>query len=58
MLFLSFELPMHMPLFEIGVRFIVSARTRQEAEQLLDTKLVRMESDVIVKTERLETKDL
>ena len=49
---------MHMPLFEIGVRFIVSARTRQEAEQLLDTKLVRMESDVIVKTERLETKDL
>jgi hypothetical protein len=47
-----------MPLFEIGVRIVVSARTKEEAERLLDTKLVRMESDVIVRTERFETKGL
>ncbi len=45
-----------MPLFEIEVRIVVSARTKEEAERLLDTRLVRMESDVIVRTERFETK--
>ena len=47
-----------MPMLEINVKFLISARTREEAERLLDGKLVRMESDVIVKTERLETKSL
>jgi hypothetical protein len=47
-----------LPLFEITEKITVSARTKEEAERLLDSKMVRMESDVIVKTERGETKQL
>ncbi|HZW56064.1 MAG TPA: hypothetical protein VFF30_07235 [Nitrososphaerales archaeon] len=47
-----------MPLFEIMARITVSARTKEEAERLLDGKLLRLESDVIVKTERVDTKPL
>jgi hypothetical protein len=47
-----------LPLFEITEKITVSARSKEEAERLLDAKMVRMESDVIVKTERIETKPL
>lgn len=39
-------------------KITVSARTKEEAERLLDSKLIRLESDVVVKTERLETKQV
>ena len=42
--------------FEITAKITVSARSKEEAERLLDSKLIRLESDVILKTERLETK--
>lgn len=45
-----------MPTFEITARITVSARSKDEAERLLDSKLIRLESDVILKTERVETK--
>jgi hypothetical protein len=45
-----------MPTFEITARITVSARSKEEAERLLDSKLIRLESDVILKTERIETK--
>lgn len=47
-----------MPKFEITTRIIVSARTREEAERLLDSKLIRLESDFILQTERMETKQI
>ena len=47
-----------MPTFEIGVKIIVSARSQEEAERIVDSKLVRIESDVIQKTARFETKKL
>jgi|GEM_PF-3986865 len=45
-----------MPIFDIGVRVIVSARSQEEAERIVDSKLIRLESDVIQKTSRFETK--
>ena len=47
-----------MPTFEITSRITVSARSKEEAERVLDTKLIRLESDVILKTERIETKQV
>ncbi|MHB8566680.1 MAG: hypothetical protein ACYC7D_08310 [Nitrososphaerales archaeon] len=47
-----------MPTFDIGVRIIVSARSQEEAERLVDSKLIRLESDVIQKTARFETKKI
>ena len=47
-----------MPTFEITVRITVAARSKEEAERSLDSKLIRLESDVILKTERAETKQL
>jgi hypothetical protein len=47
-----------MPTFEITARITVSARSKDEAERLLDSKLIRLESDVILKTERVETKQM
>lgn len=47
-----------MPVFEINAKITVSARNREEAERLVDSKLIRLESDVILKTERTETKEL
>jgi hypothetical protein len=47
-----------MPTFEVIVKIAVSARNKEEAERLVDSKLIRLESDVILKTERVETKQL
>jgi hypothetical protein len=47
-----------MSTFDITVRITVSARNKEEAERLLDGRLIRLESDVILKTERLETKPI
>jgi hypothetical protein len=47
-----------MSTFEITVRVAVSARNKEEAERLLDSRLIRLESDVILKTERVETKQI
>jgi hypothetical protein len=47
-----------MPTYEITARITVAARSKEDAEKLLDSKLIRMESDVILKTERVETKQL
>ena len=44
--------------FEITVKITVAARNKEEAERLLDSKLLRLESDVILKTDRMETKQL
>lgn len=46
-----------MPTFEVTVKITVSARSKEEAERLVDGKLIRLESDVILKTERLETRE-
>jgi hypothetical protein len=47
-----------LPVFEVKVRITVSARNKDEAERLVDSKLLRLESDVILKTERMETREL
>ncbi|MFI5421031.1 MAG: hypothetical protein ACHQ1H_08705 [Nitrososphaerales archaeon] len=47
-----------LPTFEIIAKITVSARSKDEAERLLDSKLIRLESDFILKTERVETKQL
>jgi len=47
-----------LPNFEVVARITVSARNKEEAERLVDSKLIRLESDVILKTERLETKQM
>lgn len=47
-----------MPAFEITARITISARSKDEAERLLDSKLIRLESDIILKTERVETKQI
>jgi len=47
-----------LPTFEVNVRITVSARNKEEAERLVDRKLIRLESEVILKTERIETKQL
>jgi len=47
-----------MPTYEITARITVAARSKEDAERLLDSKLIRMESDVILKTERVDTKQL
>jgi hypothetical protein len=47
-----------MPTFEITAKITVAARSKEEAERLLDSKLIRLESDVVLKTERIETKQL
>ena len=47
-----------LPTFEINAKITVSARSKEEAERLLDSKLIRLESDVILKTERVETKQM
>lgn len=39
-------------------KITVAARNKEEAERLVDGKLIRLESDVILKTERTETKEL
>lgn len=44
-----------LPEFEVTVKITVSARTNTDAERLVDSRLIRLESDVIVKTERVET---
>lgn len=47
-----------MPVFEVYARITVSARNKEEAEKLVDSKLLRLESDVILKTERTDTREL
>jgi len=47
-----------LPIFEVLAKITVSAKSREEAERLVDSKLIRLESDVIVKTERVETKEV
>jgi hypothetical protein len=47
-----------MPVFEVKATITVSARSKQEAERLVDGRLLRLESDVILKTERTETREL
>jgi len=47
-----------MPVFEVKVRITISARNKEEAERLVDSKLLRLESDVILKTERMEIREL
>jgi len=47
-----------LPVFEIVAKITVSARNKDEAERLVDSKLIRLESDVILKTERTETKEV
>jgi hypothetical protein len=44
--------------FEVSAKIIVSARSKEEAEKLVDSKLLRLESDVILKTERTEIREL
>jgi len=47
-----------LPTFEVIAKITVSARNKEEAERLVDSKLIRLESDVILKTERTETKEV
>lgn len=47
-----------MPVFELMARITVSARNKEEAEKLVDSKLLRLEGDVILKTERTDTREL
>ena len=47
-----------MAVFEVTAKILVSARSKEEAERLIDSKLLRLESDVILKTERTETKQV
>jgi len=47
-----------LPVFEVKVRITISARNKEEAERLVDSKLLRLESDVILKTERMEIREL
>ena len=47
-----------MAVFEVSAKIIVSARSKEEAEKLVDSKLLRLESDVILKTERTEIREL
>ncbi len=47
-----------MPVFEVKATITVSARSKEEAERLVDSRLLRLESDVILKTERTETREL
>jgi hypothetical protein len=54
----GFAIEYGLPTFEITSKITVSARSKEEAERLLDSKLIRLESDVILKTERMETKQI
>ncbi len=47
-----------MPIFEVKAKITVSARNKEEAERLVDSKLLRLESDVVLKTERTDTREL
>jgi hypothetical protein len=47
-----------LPVYEVKVKINVSARSKEEAERLIDSKLIRLESDVILKTERTEIREL
>ena len=47
-----------LPVFEVKVTITVSARNKEEAERLVDSRLIRLESDVILKTERTETREV
>jgi hypothetical protein len=47
-----------LPVFEVSARITVSARNKEEAEKLVDSRLLRLESDVILKTERTDTREL
>jgi hypothetical protein len=47
-----------LPVFEMKVTITVSARNKEEAERLVDSRLIRLESDVILKTERTETREV
>jgi hypothetical protein len=47
-----------LPVYEVSVKLTVSARSKEEAERLVDTKLIRLESDVVLKTERTETREV
>ena len=49
---------LRLPVFEVSAVITVSARTKEEAEKLVDSRLLRLESDVILKTERRGTKQL
>ena len=46
-----------MPVFEVKATITVSARSKEEAERLVDNRLLRLESDVILKTEKTETRE-